>query len=802
LCPTNVGREREIVNSENYKKQIEAIDNEVNVLHPLLNDLFPEMNNVTYVEYTHGPNEKGADFVIEKNDPDLGETYYVGVVAKTDKILQNFTDVERQIDECGHSRLIRQGKQSVRLPEIWVITTKNYSHNAKDKISEKYRSCKIYFFDAEWLVKQVTKHIPYYWHQLPHSIGAYISTLSRRIGEMKVQTSLLSLSPNTEIYIELDIEEKEDDKYKKTNRGRKSRLVNIIDCIIDNKITLLEAEMGFGKSTLARKIASDFADPYELKKRNILPVFMPFKDFSDIQYNDFEECLKKIIGDDTYTETCAQKSTYLIILDGMDEANGQPNVCSRVVAKLIEGVRSRTDVRILLTSRPFNLMEELPEVASSVKTYHIRPLSTKKLILFIREVCAQLNLPTKLYEDLAKSDLFKQLPQNPIAASLLSNLLAQNKQDLPSNLTELYSKSIEFMLGRWDEKRGISTEKIFKACERLSRHLARYMLENHLIFISLAEAKEMGEKFFNERNIGISVEEIFQHLLNRSHLFGIFQDTQTIFFRHRSFAEYLYALDAHALRDMTIDSRALHPYWANTYFFYVGLLAECPEVLQQLLALPANDEGPRWIKLLHMSNYLLAGYQSPYVIVEEGLHFLIVDAAKLYLDILNGKTKTKFNSLSEMQLLCLFTALVKKSYSYEFFKKALPLAMAQIDESDIGNHEKIVSIFFLASTLGDLGDQCGFQFLLANYTIDQIPISVSIGLQCEVEFSGKNFANNHAIKAHDKRLKKLLIGSSEIEHRANKQKFDELFDAPIRTRSESKTNTVVPKEKRQIAMSK
>jgi hypothetical protein len=73
----------------------------------------------------------------------------------------------------------------------------------------------------------------------------------------------------------------------------------------------------------------------------------------------------------------------------------------------------------------------------------------------------------------------------------------------------------------------------------------------------------MAASFLAERNIGVSVDEIFQHLLGRSQLFGIFQDTEAIFFRHRSFAEYLYALDAHALRNLAIDDKALHPYWTN-----------------------------------------------------------------------------------------------------------------------------------------------------------------------------------------------------------------------------------------------
>lgn len=85
---------------EKKRAQIEAIDSEVNELHPLLEDIFRDMEGIAYVEYTHGQNEMGADFVLEKVDLNLGVSTYVGVVVKAQKILQNFTDVERQIDEC------------------------------------------------------------------------------------------------------------------------------------------------------------------------------------------------------------------------------------------------------------------------------------------------------------------------------------------------------------------------------------------------------------------------------------------------------------------------------------------------------------------------------------------------------------------------------------------------------------------------------------------------------------------------------------------------------------------------------
>lgn len=767
------------------REQIEAIDDEVNELHPILDQVLRKLENVEYVEYTHGKNEMGADFVIERVDSAISTRNYIGVIAKTEKILQNFSEIERQIDECGVERLIRSGKEKVRLPEIWVITSKNVSQNAKIKIADKYPQRKIHFFDVDWLVDRIDQHIPFHWHQLPTATGTYLSTVSRNIIELDAQTTVLHLSGIPSKFIELDIEEIETDKYKKKTSHEKHRIVDFTSEVLRNKLSLLEAEMGYGKSKLARRLVSELCNPEVLKTTKTIPIFQPFTIFASKNYENLEALIESLIGANCFQEAKDNQNNFLLVLDGIDEAYGDPDKCKAVIEKLITHVRSSTTVRVLLTSRPYKLLDDANDFTVTTKKYRIRPLSVAKIIKYIREVCEEAHLPTKLYDDLAKSDLFKQLPQNPIAASLLSNLLSQQKQELPSNLTELYSKSIQYMLGRWDEQRALSTEKLYKTCERLARHLARYMIDNELIYISKSEAKGMCSDFLKERNTGISIDQAFDYLLKRSHIFGQLDETNTLFFRHRSFAEYLYALDTHALRDLVADNRAFHPYWVNVYFFHIGLLTECPDILQQFVNMTPAKEGERWLRLWQMGNYLLAGYQSPYSVTEDCLDVLLVEAANMFLDVKAGRTETRLTDLPEMKLLWLFAMLMKHAYGYEFFRNALITALLKIDESVVINEQvKIYALFFAACALGELKDKEGYLYILKRYKTEDIPISVSLGISCEVEFEGKNFANDPLVKHHTKKLKR-FFSTNETNSISVRRKLDDLFDKPIKTTAKS-----------------
>jgi hypothetical protein len=86
------------------------IVDEVKDFHPLLNNLLSRLPQVLKVEYTHGPSEMGADFVVMRKDVTFDTSEYVGVIAKVGKVVQDLLDIERQIDECSVPRLVGGGK--------------------------------------------------------------------------------------------------------------------------------------------------------------------------------------------------------------------------------------------------------------------------------------------------------------------------------------------------------------------------------------------------------------------------------------------------------------------------------------------------------------------------------------------------------------------------------------------------------------------------------------------------------------------------------------------------------------------
>ncbi len=69
------------------KRQIiENIKDEVRVLHPLLKHTLRNLEGVSNVAYTHGVNEKGADFIITREDKALSRPSHIGILSRLEKL--------------------------------------------------------------------------------------------------------------------------------------------------------------------------------------------------------------------------------------------------------------------------------------------------------------------------------------------------------------------------------------------------------------------------------------------------------------------------------------------------------------------------------------------------------------------------------------------------------------------------------------------------------------------------------------------------------------------------------------------
>lgn len=734
---------------------IENIKDEVHKLHPLLENILPKLPNVKSFEYTHGQFERGADFIVQVENATTRRTSHVGVVVKCGKVSGGkVPDVEEQIRECAEERAYRVMNR-VRCTEVWVFSSGGYSERTKEKLQARFPGRNVEFFGPEDIAKFVDDYYPYFWHDLPRDLGVYLQQLSSRLHVLDRASGLLISPVCEDLYIELDTYERVKKTYARAGRQiHDIKSVDLYHEVPRTNIGLLEAEMGFGKSKLARRLALSLCNAESYFSLKVIPVFSSFKDFVDKHAGNLDTLVKLSLG--SAAESLEKgEAKVLVILDGLDECSTTDHTSASLFDNLTAQASQFHNYRILVTSRPLKSLVDKATLYNEARIFGIRPLSLAKIVGYLEEACSKNNLPDRLFEDLKRSPLFRQLPHSPIAAALFSNLLTQSQQEVPQSLTELYSKSTELMLGRWEQRKELATEKQFKTAQIIAENLAAYFVENRLIYVAKSEVDQIICEYLEKRNIGVEQSVIDVILFERSNLFRIDDDSQTVAFRHRSFAEYLCAHKKSRDRSLSVAEAALDPYWTNVFYFYAGTLLDCPEVLSQLRVLKAQDETQEWIKFLSVPNYLLAAYQTEFEEVESNVMVVLLETARLFQRVSRGETETRLKELTEMQLLYLFKSIVVENLGYQFFNRGFEAITWRIDDCLDDAAVKRHAIFFLGCAALECGNDAVFRFLIERVGAKDLPLSISLAIECELK-AKTNIEKDGLLRYHKAKLRKLL----------------------------------------------
>jgi NACHT domain len=754
----------------NTLEKVRQIKNELKELHPLLEKLFPKMPRYAEMEYTQGNREMGADFVIARKSDLFETTEYIGVVAKVGGIQQNFTDVERQIDECSIPRLFHSGKTKIVLNEVWVVFTGTVTSNAKDKIYEKFKTRKIEFIDVRKLADLIDKLIPSFWDIVTIEAGDYLSKLKTRYEQLDSSVSLVQID-DERFYIEQDVYTYPREEYRiKLQKLRKAaQKVNIFEVVKKEKITLIEGQMGAGKSKLLRQIVLHFTNKNTFGESQTIPIPTTFREIIDKYNGDIQKFIDSKISEKLKQEI-DENVTFLLLIDGIDEKRFTNDEQIENLKNLCKKIHQQENLRAVFASRPLEALEKTNELDSLISSYQLRSLSFTKTIEFLKKICNKLNVKNRIIEDLKKSQLFGELPRSPISVILLANIINENSHDLPSSLTELYSKYVEQSLGRWDMKKGLQSQKEYDALDSIMMNFATFILESDSSMISVDEAKRIFNDYLAPRNFDFDSEELFKLLTERTDLVFINESNKTIGFKHRTFCEYFYAKSAHRDASLLIDQRAFQNYWMNTFFFYIGLKKDIPEVIEEITNLTPNDAREELLKIINMPNFLMAAYTSPYEVITKGVTKSIVETAQIYERLTNGSLNIGLSRLPRMHLLWLFQTIIRENYSYEFFIPALEESSLRILEENLDDSTKMYALFFLNVAYIDSGAGKSFDFLLKDFS-KSLPLDILLAYNHESK-SIKN--KSDLMKKQNKRIKKVLGGSKDLGTEIQK-----LYENPI-----------------------
>jgi hypothetical protein len=737
--------------------RITTITDEVNDFHPLLKQVFSADRSITRFEYTHGNTEMGADFVLARPDPTLGEEHYVGVIVKCGGIKQNFEDVRRQIEECKVERYFEGGKKKIYLTEIWIVTNGAISNGAERKIFEDFKTRNVRFIDGDKVAQLVDKHASHFWNHVPEVLAAYLNVTHAELLASEAQMSLLP-SVSVGHYIDQDLRALESPTNIKVKRIKAPRRLKLVDAILSNKVMLVEAGMGAGKSSLFRRTSIAFCTVDLFAEYKIVPKIIHFK---DIFGNPVLKVQKIFDEMDLASVAFKEPVTQLLFIDAIDELDCGDDARLSVVQEITALVKDKENVRVVFGSRAIWTVDEEIELDKLLNRFSVCPLTPTQMVQFLGEVCKTLSLTARFKEELTRSNIFRVLPKTPMSTVLLAKIMNAGLKELPQTLPELYSKYTELALGRWDASKGLSAEREYPLLANLVEQLAEYMMDNNLDAVSLSEVRERFHSYLQAREDVPSAEEVLEKLSQRTELIAISREENIFRFRHKTFLEYFYA--AQLKEKMGKAAPIKNPfdgYWLGVEYFYLGLIQDAGERIDSLSRLVIESERQLFLKLLNFGNLLLAAHRTEYSYVERGLYQLVLEVGSHFLAVQAGKKTSALGNIAKLQFLGILSLNMRYVLGFDYFKKALETVSLELEyDAGIGEDHRIVCSFLVDGVRASLGVSDAFKFLLEKSSGD-LDWVIRLGIHHVAQDEG---IKTDALQRFEKRLVKMRKGNKGVD---------------------------------------
>lgn len=751
---------------ESFKlHRIKELKHEVNDFHPLLSALFPKLPNITDVEYTQGTKEMGADFVLTKSDSTLDDVEYIGCIVKVGQIKQDHSEVNRQIEECEIERTINGGLRKIFLSEIWIISNGNITNGAQEKIHHKYKNKNIKFLPAEKVTALVDKYYPDYWTDFTVKVGEYLREIVLTANNLSKNNSLIDIN-NSDIYVPQQLIRLNTTKSVFNGSPKTVKRVTLDSALENEDFILIEAMMGAGKSTLLAKIAKNYADSQEFSEKQTLPILLTATELSNLYSGNIKEVVNKEISRGGLEFI----NKFIILIDGFDELKVDVSGRLEFIEQIFETARNLENVKVVITTRSIDEPELESEIDKYYARYKLCSLTIKQVISLVEKICKNVNVKQKLIKDLDKSHLFRVLPKTPISAILLAKLLKENVQEIPSTMTDLYNKYMELSLGRWDMDKGLQSQQEYDVIKNVTIELAKFIMDNSLIEISIGDAKAVFNKYTSSRNLKIDKDYIFEKLLNKEEILTFKKQKNTICFRHRTFAEYFYAQGLNRDNSAHIDEEIYDMYWATSYFFYIGLKRDCPELLKAINDIKFTKEHYRLLKIFNNGNFLLAAYLTPYDVIKSIVFDSFKNAAELYYKVTTEESDHPLRCLPQISMLCIFTQTLCDTFGYEFFSEALTEYSYELCTHPSLSDIQYIELFFTNSVRLSFDKNCPYDTMISNYG-KNIPIQIQAGI---IEHSESNNVHSGIVNRYSKKFKKNMKNN-----RGFLQAILDLYNEPV-----------------------
>ncbi|MEH2170926.1 MAG: NACHT domain-containing NTPase [Nostoc sp.] len=364
---------------------------------------------------------------------------------------------------------------------------------------------------------------------------------------------------------------------------------------------------GAGKTTFLKYLAMQCIEGQYLTNR--VPLFITLKAFAEapeqpdvLKYITQQLSSSKVNNASVRADQLLKQGKALVLLDGLDEVREEDT--KRVLRQILDLSEQFHTNQFMITCR-IAAKEYTFERFTEVE---MADFDQKQIAIFA-ENWFRLSDPVKgehFIQKLEENRPIQELATNPLLLTLLCLVFGESA-DFPANRSELYKEGLDVLLKKWDAKRNIERDQVYK---NLSLHRKEDLLSQ--IALTTFEQKDY---FFKQKTVEAYIADFIRNLRDAStELKELELDSEAVLkaieaqhgllierakgiysFSHLTFQEYFTAREIvansawNSLVEHITDKR-----WREVFLLTIGMMRKADELVllmkQKIDELVGKDE--------------------------------------------------------------------------------------------------------------------------------------------------------------------------------------------------------------------